>query len=106
MISDVSESFSQATPVLSSVTPATAAVGSTIALRGAGFSAVAQENIVWLGTQSAMASKYTLLSPATSAEIEEIQTTVPSSLAPGTYNIIVQAGDNLSNNNISLTVTP
>ena len=105
-ISDISASITEAPPNLSSVTPATAAQGATIALRGSGFSVVAQENVVWIGTESMVATNYLLLNPPTSSEIEEIQATLPASLIPGTYAVIVQTGDMMSNGNLNLTVTP
>ena len=77
-----------------------------MALRGSGFSVVAQENIVWIGTQAMVATNYILIIPPTSGEIEEIQTTVPATLTPGTYAVIVQTGDMMSNGNLNLTVTP
>ena len=101
-----SESVTEGPPHLASITPATAAAGASIALRGTGFSVVAGENIVWFGTEAVVAVSYLPLASPTATEIEEIQATVPTTLTAGSYNVMVQTGDQTSNADLNLTVSP
>lgn len=101
-----------APPVISTVSPAAASIaGATVVtLSGYGFSSVAASNIITIGTgttsAATSATAYGLVAPATATDIETLTFTLPTGTPVGVQNIFVTVFNNVSNANLSLTVTP
>ncbi len=93
-------------PIVSRVDPASGAAGSVITIYGFGFSYIAELNIVSIGESAAPASSYRLLDSPTSTEIEALEMTLPNDASVGESPIIVIVHENVSNSDITFTVTP
>lgn len=96
----------QTYPIVSSVTPTTAARGATVTINGMGFSSAAPVNIVIVGDTAVSASTYGLVAAPTSSEIEFLTFVVPVGAPIGSDSIDVVVYDNASNSDVTLTVTP
>lgn len=92
-------------PTINRVDPSSGAAGSQATLYGFGFSFIAPNNIITMGTYGTPATQYTLLPNPTSTEIESLDFTIPSELAPGDYAIVLVVDGNPSNADIIFTVT-
>ncbi len=95
----------QAPPTVIRIEPIQGPPGTTVTIYGFGFSFIPQNNIISIGEWSAVAENYTLLDNTGSAEIESISFRVPDAIKTGDYSIIVVVHDNVSNANITFTVT-
>lgn len=93
-------------PIVSRVTPNSGNAGSEVTIFGFGFTISVPENIVVIGGTSTNATSYTLLSNPTSTEIEAITADVPNDAMLGEGPIYVVVHDNVSNADVSFTVTP
>lgn len=96
----------QTYPIVSSVTPTTAARGATVTINGMGFSSAAPVNVIIVGDTAISASTYGLVAVPTSSEIEFLTFVVPTGAAIGINSVDVVVYDNASNSDITLTVTP
>lgn len=93
-------------PIVTRVEPNSGGVGTEITLFGLGFSIAVPENIVIVGGIGASATSYRLLSNPTSSEIEALTVNVPAGAALGEGPIYVVVQGNVSNADVSFTVTP
>lgn len=93
-------------PFVSRVEPNTGRAGDTVTIFGFGFSVAVPANIVIIGGAATSAATYTLLSNITADEIESITAVVPDDAELGEAAIYVQVHDNVSNADVSFTVTP
>jgi hypothetical protein len=93
-------------PFVSRIDPNTGSAGNTITIFGFGFSVAVPENIVIMGGAATSATTYTLLSNITGDEIESITAVIPDDAQTGEGPIYVQVHENVSNADVSLTVTP
>ena len=96
----------QLPPVVSRVAPATGPAGTVIQIFGFGFSDIAPNNVVIVGDEGVSATAYALVTPATATEIEVITATVPAGVAIGANSVAVVVYENVSNADITFTVTP
>jgi len=96
----------QAPPFVSRVEPTSGPVGTTITIYGFGFSIAAPTNLVVLGGSGSAATSYQLLNNASSIEIESITAVVPNDAAVGSSEVMVVVYDNVSNADVTFTVTP
>ena len=96
----------QIQPVITRLSPATGTVGDTITLFGAGFSTVAQSNIVSIGGTSLSAESYSLVASPVGSEIESLTVTLPAGVTSGTTSVFVTVFEFTSNSDITFTVTP
>ncbi len=97
---------SDSPPIVSRIEPNTGAPGEAITLYGVGYSYVPPNNIVIIGGAASTATDYRLLDNPTEGEVEAIDATVPAEAAGGEEGVVVMVGDNVSNSNITFTVTP
>jgi hypothetical protein len=93
-------------PIVSRVDPNSGGTGSEVTIFGFGFTISVPENIVVIGGVATNATSYRLLSNPTSTEIEAITADVPNNAAAGEGPIYVVVYDNVSNADVSFTVTP
>ncbi len=96
----------QSPPTVSRIEPSTGTTGTTISIYGFGFSTAVPSNIVVIGDQSVSAETYELLDNPTPTEIERLTATVPDGLAVGESSVVVVVYDNVSNADVTFTVTP
>ena len=96
----------QIQPVVTRLSPVTGTVGDTITLFGAGFSIVAQSNIVSIGGTSLSAESYSLVTNPVGSEIESLTVTLPAGVTSGTASVFVTVFEFTSNSDITFTVTP
>lgn len=93
-------------PVVSRVDPNSGGPGSEVTIFGFGYTISVPENIVVIGGVATNATSYRLLSNPTSTEIEAITADVPANATVGEGPIYVVIYDNVSNSDVSFTVTP
>ncbi len=93
-------------PIVSRVDPNSGSAGSEVTIFGFGFSVSVPTNIVVIGDAATSATSYTLLSNPTSDEIEAITAVVPDDAQLGEGPIFVMVHENVSNADVSFTVTP
>lgn len=93
-------------PVISRVDPNSGAAGDEITIFGFGFTVSVPENIVIVGDAATTATSYRLLSNITADEIEAITATIPTDAQLGEGPIYVTVYENVSNADVSFTVTP
>lgn len=96
----------QIPPTVTRLSPSVARAGDLVTIFGMGFSMVAADNFILVGTSSAVASSYALVSPPATGELETLTFTVPNAVATGVTSLLVSVYDNVSNGDILLTVTP
>lgn len=96
----------QTNPVVSRITPVAGPVGSTITITGFGFSSIFPNNIVVIGDAAVSATGYSLVEPPTPGEIEAITAPVPVNAPAGLNSVFVVVYDNVSNADLTFTVTP
>ena len=96
----------QLPPIVSRVAPATGPAGTVIQIFGFGFSDVAPNNVVIVGGEGFAADAYALVTPATATEIEVLTATVPAGTPAGVDSVAVVVYENVSNTDITFTVTP
>ncbi len=94
----------QSFPRISRVDPAAGPAGSVIRIYGAGFSDVAANNVVIIGSASTPATDYSLANPATSDEVEVLTATVPADLAAKVHPVTLLVHETASNNNKTFTI--
>ena len=93
-------------PVVSSVDPNSGGPGTEVTIFGFGYTISVPENIVVIGGVATNATSYRLLSNPTSTEIEAITADVPAGATVGEGPIYLVIYDNVSNSDVSFTVTP
>ena len=93
-------------PVVSRVDPNSGGAGTEVTIFGFGYTISVPENIVVIGGVATNATSYRLLSNPTSTEIEAITADVPTNATLGEGPIYVVIYDNVSNSDVSFTVTP
>lgn len=93
-------------PYVSRIEPNSGRAGDTVTIFGFGFSVAVPENIVIIGGAATSATTYTLLSNITGDEIESLTAVVPNDAQAGEGAIYVQVHENVSNADVSFTVTP
>ena len=93
-------------PIVSRVDPNSGGPGSEVTIFGFGYTISVPENIVVIGGVATNATSYRLLSNPTSTEIEAITVDVPANANVGEGPIYVIIYDNVSNADVSFTVTP
>ena len=93
-------------PIVSSVDPNSGGPGTEVEIFGFGYTISVPENIVVIGGVATNATSYRLLSNPTSTEIEAITADVPNNAQLGESPIYVVVYDNVSNADVSFTVTP
>jgi len=93
-------------PLVSRVEPNSGGADAEVTIFGLGFTVSVPENIVVIGGVSTNATSYTLLSNPTSTEIEAITADVPADAQLGEGPIYVVVHENVSNADVSFTVTP
>lgn len=96
----------QVTPVVTRTAPTSAAVGDTVNIFGAGFSAVPGYNVIIIDGVETLANTYALAPAPSGAEVEQITFVVPAGVSVGTHTVLVYVVDNPSNANITITITP
>lgn len=94
------------TPVVSRVEPNTGAVGDIITIFGYGYSTSTADNIVIIGAAAVSATGYALVDPPSPTEIETLTATIPEGVETGENSVAVLVYDNVSNQDITFTVTP
>ncbi len=95
----------QTAPYVNRIDPAAGKAGDAVTVFGFGFSAVAANDIVTIGSSAAGASAYALLDGTTAGEVESLTVTVPAGVTVGTNNVFVTVFDNTSNANVTFAVT-
>jgi hypothetical protein len=93
-------------PIVSRVDPNSGGPGTEVEIFGFGYTISVPENIVVIGGVATNATSYRLLSNPTSIEIEAITADVPTNAQLGEGPIYVVVHDNVSNADVSFTVTP
>ena len=92
-------------PIVSRVDPANASAGDEVTIFGFGFSMAVPENIVMIGDAATNATAYSLLESPTDTEIESLTAIVPDDVTAGENSVIVVVDVNISNADITITVT-
>ena len=93
-------------PVITRISPATGAIGTTATIFGYGFSTNPLVNMVSVGGTTTTAATYALVSPPIAGEIESLTFTIPTGAPLGVQPIFVIVFDNTTNTDITFTVTP
>ena len=88
-------------PLLTTLTPNAAAIGTTVTIQGTGFSYVTPKNVVIAGGTSITAASYTLINGGG----EQLTFTIPTQAQTGAGELIVVV-DGESSNALPLTITP
>jgi hypothetical protein len=86
------------------VDPAAGPAGSVIRIYGVGFSDVAANNIVIIGSASTVATDYGLANPATGDEVEVLTATVPTDLTAKAHPVTLLVHESASNDNKTFTI--
>ena len=95
-----------APPIVVRVDPTSGAAGMEVTVFGLGFSIEVATNVVMMGSMGISADSYSILENPANGEVETITFAVPSSIAAGTYPVVVIVHDTASNADIEFTVTP
>ena len=96
----------QSIPIVERLDPTTLSRGDTLSIFGFGYSFVPAENVITIGSASAVAESYTLINDPNPGEIEEITVTVPNTTPIGENTVFIIIGENASNSNLTITVQP
>jgi hypothetical protein len=91
-------------PYVHRIDPANGKAGDTVTIFGFGFSVEAGSNIVSFGSETAVATAYSEVSPAAEGELESLTVTVPDGVSIGEAPVYVTVFTNTSNANISFTI--
>lgn len=94
------------TPVVSRIDPTSGKAGDSITIYGFGFSTSITNNIIIMGNAAVPADSYNLVEPPVADEIEYLTATVPEDAEAGENSVEVLVYDNVSNADITFTVTP
>ncbi|MBT3182824.1 MAG: hypothetical protein HN337_10020 [Deltaproteobacteria bacterium] len=92
-------------PIVSRVDPIDAMAGDEITVFGFGFSIAGPSNIIMIGSTATNAITYSLVDSPTDTEIESLTAIIPDDAVPGDNSVIVVVDGNVSNADITLTVT-
>lgn len=96
----------QVDPFVNRIAPVSAAAGDTVTIFGFGFSSAPGLDVVIVGSTETFAGTYALVVPPAVAEIESLTFTVPAGTPLGVHNVYVDVLDNVSNANVTITITP
>lgn len=97
---------SMLSPYVHRVDPANGGAGDIITIYGWGFSTEPANNIVSFGGASTVATDYGVLATPADGELETLTVTVPAGSAAGDAAVYVTVFDNISNANLTFTITP
>ncbi|HPQ80358.1 MAG TPA: IPT/TIG domain-containing protein [bacterium] len=96
----------QTNPIVTRVSPDSGPAGTAVTIFGLGFSTNFPNNVVVIGDTASPATGYNLVEPPLPTEIEAITSTVQDGAALGVNSVVVIVYDNVSNADVTFTVTP